>query len=254
VYVRFRSEGDVLVGRLARPSGMLGAKPGLVLCHGFPSLADGAVTAAANVDQLADRVAASLGWVALSVSFRGCGESEGDFSLRSWLADVSASVTRLEGERDVAGVWIAGFGTGGALAVCCAASEPRVRGVITLSSPAGFEDWARYPRRLLEFARETGVIRRPHFPADFEAWAAELRSVRPLDCAEQLPPRSLMVVHGSDDVSVPTMDARLLADAHGTAEVRFVPGADHHLMIDPRAIAILGGWLDRQWAEHQRGR
>lgn len=38
----------------------------------------------------------------------------------------------------------------------------------------------------------------------------------------------------------------LLADAHGGAELRFVAGAGHQLRPDPRAVAVLLGWLDRQ--------
>ena len=41
-------------------------------------------------------------------------------------------------------------------------------------------------------------------------------------------------------------DARVMADAHGHGELRIVSGAGHDLRHDPRAVAILLGWLDRQ--------
>jgi putative redox protein len=44
-------------------------------------------------------------------------------------------------------------------------------------------------------------------------------------------------------------DSRMLAEAHGDAELRVIPGAGHRLRHDPRAIAILMGWLDRQRVE-----
>ena len=53
-------------------------------------------------------------------------------------------------------------------------------------------------------------------------------------------------MHGDDDDSVPTMDARQLAEAHGGAELRLIHGAGHRLRHDPRAVAVLLGWLDRQ--------
>jgi putative redox protein len=56
----------------------------------------------------------------------------------------------------------------------------------------------------------------------------------------------MLVMHGMDDESVPTSDARRLADAHGHAELRLLDGAGHRLRHDPRALAILFGWLDRQ--------
>jgi hypothetical protein len=46
---------------------------------------------------------------------------------------------------------------------------------------------------------------------------------------------------------VPVFDARVLVDAHGSAELRIVSGASHDLRLDPRAVAILVGWLERQW-------
>jgi putative redox protein len=64
--------------------------------------------------------------------------------------------------------------------------------------------------------------------------------------ANRLAPRPLLVLHGDDDESVPTSDARQLAQAHGSAELRILAGAGHRLRHDPRAVAILMGWLDRQ--------
>ena len=52
-------------------------------------------------------------------------------------------------------------------------------------------------------------------------------------------------MHGDDDESVPTTDARQLAEAHGGAELSLFVGAGHRLRHDPRAIAVLLGWLDR---------
>ena len=64
----------------------------------------------------------------------------------------------------VTGVWLAGFGTGGALALCAAAADPEVRGVATLGAPADFDDWASHPKRLLEHARDVGIITDPSLP------------------------------------------------------------------------------------------
>lgn len=244
--VRFRSGDVILAGAIARPPGATVGRQALILCHGFPAVPGGAATAALTIEQLADRLAGSLGWLVFSFAFRGCGASEGNFSLEGWLADVRAAVDRVTAEPGVAGVWVAGFGTGGAIAICAAARDPRVLGVASLAAPAGFEDWASHPRRLLEFARETGVIRLPGFPGSFENWAAELREVRPLAAAEAIANRALLVVHGGEDNSVPVFDARLLADAHGNADFRPIAGASHDLALDPRAVAVLMGWLDRQ--------
>ena len=90
------------------------------------------------------------------------------------------------------------------------------------------------------------MITDPHFPPSLDAWARELRSVQAVSCAQHLAPRPMLVVHGGDDDVVPPFDARILADAHGSAELRFINGAGHALRHDPRAVAVLLGWLDRQ--------
>lgn len=222
------------------------AVPAVVLAHGYPSDVQTAAMAAAALPELADRLAGEMGWMALAVAFRGCGGSEGTFSLRGWLLDLLAAVDHLEATESVTGVWLAGFGTGGALAVCAGAERRSVQGVAALGAPADFDDWASHPRRLLEHAREVGMIAETTFPTSIEGWSRDLRELRAVAAAPRLAPRPLLVVHGSDDDLVPAFDARVLVDAHGSAELRIINGAGHRLRHDPRAVAVLLGWLDRQ--------
>jgi putative redox protein len=64
--------------------------------------------------------------------------------------------------------------------------------------------------------------------------------------AQRFAPRPLLLLHGDDDESVPSTDTRQLAEAHGAAEMRVLEGAGHRMRHDPRAMAVLFGWLDRQ--------
>jgi len=185
----------------------------------------------------------------LTVALRGVAGSEGDFSLGGWLSDLRVGLDALLAEPDVASVWLCGFGLGGALALCLAADDPRVLGVASFAAPADVDDWASDPRRFLEHARAVGVIRDPSFPADHDRWAKELRDIRPVRLINRIPPRSLLIVHGSDDARVPIVDARALVDAvDGDADLRVLSSAGHQLRSDPRAIAVLLGWLDREVA------
>jgi putative redox protein len=119
--------------------------------------------------------------------------------------------------------------------------------VASFAAPADVDEWASDPRRFLDHARSLGVIRDPTFPQDPEAWVRGLRSTRPLQAIAAVVPRPVLVVHGSDDDKVPLFDARALADAaEGMADLRVISGAEHHLRHDPRAVAMLLGWLDRQ--------
>jgi fermentation-respiration switch protein FrsA (DUF1100 family) len=243
------SDGLALPAHLARPplSAGRGRKCGLVLCHGFPVLPSGARHSGEGYPEFAARLANEAGWAVLTFTFRGAGASEGDFSLAGWLADLRAAVDRLAVEEDVGGVWLAGFSTGGALALCGAAEDERVRGVAALAAPADFGDWAADPRRFLDECRRVGLVRTPGFPPDVDAWARQLKEVRPLALVAKVPPRPLLLVHGSDDQVVPLSDARALADAaEGHCELRVVTSAGHRLRHDPRAVALLLGWLHRQ--------
>src|SRR5438477_260114 len=81
------------------------------------------------------------------------------------------------------------------------------------TAPADFGDWASDPRRFVDHARAIGVIHSKEFPADFDTWARELRETRPLTMIGKIPPRPVLLVHGTEDETVPLMDARALADA-----------------------------------------
>jgi pimeloyl-ACP methyl ester carboxylesterase len=245
---RFPSSGNLLVAHLARPKmrADVTSVPSVVLAHGYPSDVSATAVVAAALPELADRLASEMGWLAMALAFRGCGGSEGSFSLGGWLDDLRAAVDHLRDTEDVSGVWLVGFGTGGALAICAAADDPEVRGVASLGAPADFDDWASHPKRLLEHAREVGMITDATFPPDVDEWTRELKDLRAVACAGRLAPRSLLVVHGSDDDLVPLFDARVLVDAHGSAELRIMNGAGHRLRHDPRAVAVLLGWLDRE--------
>lgn len=245
------SDGLRLEAHVARPhasaAGGARSRPGLLIAHPFPDLAQTAARGWLTYPELADRIAAASGWVCLTLALRGVAGSEGDFSLAGWLRDLQAGLEALLAEPDVAGAWLCGFGLGGALALCVAAEDERVLGAASFAAPADVDDWAAEPRRFLEHARAVGVVRDAAFPPDLDRWAKELRDVRPVRVVHRIPPRPLLIVHGTDDDKVPMVDARALVDAvDGRADLRVLSSAGHQLRHDPRAVAVLLGWLDRE--------
>jgi uncharacterized protein len=240
------SEGLRLGAHFARPSGVTRV-PGLLVLPGFPR-GPGGAAAVGNTDQtLCDRVAREAGWAGLTFTFRGTGPSEGNFSIEGWLADVRAAVDALSARTDITGVWIAGFRLGGTLAIMTAADDERVRGIATFAAPASLRAWVRDPDWFLEYARRTGVLRDADYPADPPAWIRAINNLDPVAAAERIPPRPWLLLHGSADDVVPVDDARRLADAGiGAVELRIVANGAHRLRHDPRAVAALLGWLDRQ--------
>lgn len=242
----FESDGIQLAGHLAMPErvGRSGA-PALVLCHGFPSPSNGRLDAARSYYDLADRISETLGWVVLAFTYRGCGDSEGHFSLGGWLGDVHNAVSHVAEIEGVNSVWAAGFGTGGSLCIAAAAENPAICGVAAVAPPADFDDWQSEPDGLLSYARKVGAISDPAFPADVEAWKAELGALRAFESAAEIADRPLLLIHGANDEVVPVFDSRAIADAHGSADLRIITGAGHRLRFDPRAVAVFLGWLDR---------
>ena len=243
----FYSEGLRLAAHWKRPPGT-GRVPVLVLLPGFPRGTGGAAMVGATYALLVDRIPRETGWAAMTFTFRGTGASEGDFSIEGWLADVRAAIDAVASRNGVGGVWLAGFRLGGTFAIVSTANDERVRGVASFAAPASLHEWVRDPAWFLEYARRTGVLRTPGYPADPVSWTRAIANLYPLEAAARVAPRPWLIVHGSDDDVVPVDNARTLAAAAGGehCDLRIVQHGPHRLRHDPRAIALLLGWLARQ--------
>ncbi|MEY2959199.1 MAG: hypothetical protein RLZZ01_1767 [Actinomycetota bacterium] len=243
----FPSGGQTLACYLKEPVAPAGDpdSPGLILCHGFPIGPIDARRSAGTFPQLIDRIVYEIGYPAMTFNFRGCGSSTGNFSLQGWIDDLRVAIDHLTRTFGVDRVVLVGANTGGSIAICVGADDPRVSAVALLSPRADFDDWADHPRRFLDHAREIGAVRTPGFPTSMDDWTRAFRRFRPVAAARRFAPRPLLIMHGDDDESVPTSDSRQLAQSHGAAELVLLAGAGHRLRHDPRAIAILMGWLER---------
>jgi uncharacterized protein len=219
--------------------------PALLLTHDLPRVKDGGNDVGRTFPALADRLAQESGWRVVTGTLRGAGGSEGEFSPQGWMEDMQFLLRQLGPEDEP--VWIVGFGLGGALALRLAASHERVRGVACLGTAADLSTWADSPSTLVTTCRWTGVIHERSFPPDEQLWAQEFIDLRPTDAAQALKGRPLLVVQGADDPDVPTDAAlALVAAATGPVDLRVVHGAGHWLRADPRVVATLVGWLERQ--------
>ena len=243
-------DGLQLSASLSRPppsASPAARRSGLVICHVFPAGPWGPAVAPQSLGSLADRLAAETGWLVLNLLFRGMPGTAGEFSVAGWLADLRAGVDHLLTSGPVEGVWLAGFSMGGTIALCAAGPDQRVRGVAALGAPSEFDDWTSDPRRTSEHFRSMGIKAGAEQLKGADGWVRQFRDLRPLEAIALIPPRPVLLVHGADDEVVPVVDARALADAGaGEVELRVLAGASHGLRHDPRAIAILLGWLDRQ--------
>ena len=229
---------------LVEPDKVNAERRGVVLCHGFPS-AQRPGTPNRSYEKFAERIAAEQGWVVLAVSLRGCGASEGQFSMSGWLEDIARAIRHLR-DKGISKVWLIGSTTGGSLALMAAARDPEIRGVAVMAPRADFDDWAADPRRFVQHCRSVGVIKDESFPPSLSAWARELKENRAIDAVEKIKDMPLLIVHGTNDRQVPYEDARQLAQIHPSPQLRLIKGADHRIRHDPRAVSILMGWLERE--------
>lgn len=239
--------GD-LIGQLALPPGAERGAAAIVLCHGFPSAPKGARGSGEGYAELAEFLADETGAAVLTFTFRGCANSAGDFSLSGWIEDLGTAVDWLTATRNVVEVGVAGFSAGGAVALCRAARDERIRSVAGFAVPATFDGWSSDPRRFLDTCRELGVIRHKAFPEDVSLWSTDFVSESPRKAIAKMGKRPVLLVHGNEDDVVPVTAARELMAAggeDGDVDVRVMFGAGHRLRHDPRAIAVLVGWASR---------
>jgi len=217
----------------------------VLLCHDLPRPKGAAADVALTFPALADRLARESGWHVVTGALRGAGDSVGDFSPLGWLEDLTF-LADSEIPQD-APRFAVGFGFGGVLALHLAARDERIAGIACLGTPAELGPLVGDPASFAAHCRRTGVITSPGFPDSMEAWAKELSVLQPAEDAALLKGRSILLVHGSEDPDVSGAAMRALAEAAtGPSELHVVLGAGHWLRADPRAIAILVGWLERR--------
>jgi putative redox protein len=219
-------------------------RPALLVIHGLPS-PQRPGEPSRSYELLADRVSDALGWTVLAVSLRGCGRSGGDFHLEGWLADVATAVTYLHDEVGIPDVWLVGSTTGGSVALLAAARDPSVVGVAAIAPRSDFDDWAAASEEFRRYCLDVGIIRDPEYPPDLAEWADELVRNRPIDAAAALGDRPVLLLHGDGDRQVPVDDSLALAADLAGAELHVITAGDHRLRHDPRAVALLLGWLDQ---------
>jgi len=216
----------------------------LILMHGLPRTMGMGRQAAGLLPELAEHLANESGWTVATGTLSGVGTSTGTFSATQWKQDITTVVERMSKEKQR--ISLAGFGFGGALALNTAANDERVQGVATFAAPAHLPHWSGSAEELHRGIKIAGVVSEAVALQSAQELYNDVLSVDPLGSIAKIPPRRLLIGHGSDDIEVPTQDARDLVDAaQQHAELRIIQGAGHQMRADPRMVATLLGWLDR---------
>jgi putative redox protein len=241
---QLKSGNSLLDLRIATPGARPVASHALIIVHGLPRAMGMGRQAAGLLPELAEHLATESGWMVATGTLSGVGGSTGTFSASQWISDLRQILDRVDqGERRIS---LAGFGFGGALALRLAADDERIRGVATFATPAHLEPWCGEAQEFRRAVQIAGVVGDEKELLAAEALRDDVLAIDPLVSIAKVPPRRLMVGHGTEDIEIPHSDARdLVAAAEGRAELRLIQGAGHQLRADPRMVATLLGWLDR---------
>jgi dipeptidyl aminopeptidase/acylaminoacyl peptidase len=252
----FTSEGETIRGNFVVPDGD-GPFPGICKFHGIPGSPDQISGAATMLAQ--------AGFVVLTFDFRGFRRSDGLFTLAGEIKDAHAAVTHLLESDLTVGSWTGVFGAsyGGAVAVCAAASDDRIKAVC-LRAPCYDTLWfAQSPiirpgvdeiiatdptqmRGLDDPETQAEILRR---------MVEDARVHNPMNQISKLSPRPLLIIHGTDDVGIDMAGVKRLYEKAGEPkDLAIVEGADHELS-DPYAyevtMAAVVSWFSKQWKKYQ---
>ncbi len=251
--VVFHSGGERVVGTFYLPDPTLdGPGPAVVQGPGWLGLRT------ARLYRPYHQAFVAAGIAVLIIDYRGCGDSEGDplgFSPPRQLEDLTNAVTYLttrpEVDADRIGVFGSG-GTGGGNAVCLAASDRRVRCVVSQVPVSDGRDWLRRMRRSYEWYEFLGRLeadrvsrvttgkgelvhpreimiptperRATTIKRDVDsqvpkllplAVADEIMAYQPIEMVERISPRPLLIVAVENDPVTPTEHATALYERAG---------------------------------------
>jgi len=242
------SDGLKIIGEVYSPADQSRRYPALVICHGIPAKLK------APDDRGYPLLAAQFcqeGFFVLIFNFRGAGLSEGNFDILGWTRDLDWGLNYLtrRPEVDPKRIFLMGFSGGAAVSIYVAARRKEIAGLVACASPAEFRDLSTGQglEDFLVHARDVGIIKDPNFPASIEEWKNGFRTVRPLDWVGRIPPRPLLIIHGTEDDVVDASQARTLyAEAGGRAELFLIEGAEHRLRVDEQAMKKASEWLRKK--------
>jgi dienelactone hydrolase len=232
--------GPVLVD--VRTASRSAPQPAVVVMHGFKGFKDFAF-----LPPIAERLARA-GFTAVNLSVSGSGvDAAGEFTLLDRFArntytrelgDIELVIRALvAGDLGVAtptSLGVIGHSRGGGVALCVARETPELQAVVTWApistirrySDAEVEIWRRLGRIDVPNAR-TGQL----LPMDYEIVEDALAHADRFDIGKAAAglDRPWLLVHGTDDDTVPVAESRELATkaTDPRFESHFIPGAGH---------------------------
>ncbi|MCP3920127.1 MAG: alpha/beta fold hydrolase [bacterium] len=182
------------------------------------------------------------GIASIRIAFSGNGESEGRFvdsTITKEVADLGSVLDAFEDWN----VRYVGHSMGAAVGLVRAATDDRIRGLVSL---AGVTHAAEFVRRMFGHLRHgEPMLDKPHCPynpaleSDLLAWDSFAHKATEIEVP-------WLIVHGTDDDVVPVQHSLdLHAAATDRSELVVLDGVDHSFGADglEQMIAVVGPWL-----------
>jgi dipeptidyl aminopeptidase/acylaminoacyl peptidase len=239
-------DGIPIVGQIYLPN-KNELHPVVCLCHGVPS-GNPPAPDDGGYPALAERICRE-NYGVFYFNFRGTGDSGGNFDLPGWTRDLQAVVDYLYYLKNIdsSRLYLVGFSGGAATSVYVASKDSRVSGVAACACPAHFSLLIERdtPQATIDRYRSIGIIRDNDYPETTESWFDNLKSVQPIDHVADIAPRSLLLVHGNLDETVPISHAHeLFAKAGEPKQLVVLEAAGHRLRQEEKAVVVILDWLD----------
>jgi uncharacterized protein len=185
------------------------------------------------------------GYSVLLFSYRGSGQSDGNWLRFSYgdaeSRDVDAAVRFLFETKEVRHIGVIGYSAGAVSVILSAARNPEIGAVVAVA-----------PYTCVDEVWQTGrPVIMPAFLQDLTLWLTEKRKgfdreqICPVNVIDQIAPRPLLVIHGTDDQRIlKSQVLRLFAAASQPKSLWLVPGATHNTIrtpvLDELAARVVG--------------
>lgn len=221
-------EGERLVGLKGKPNIKFEKYSTVLLVHGFHVTKE----EGGMFDNLAE-VLTKEGYLVYRFDFSGCGESDGDYSKTSLTKlknDLEKIINFIKSEPEVdrnkIGILAQSFGTSVTLAL-----RPKVKTIVLMGTIIKLKEIFKKlfgdsynPKGISTKIRSSGRIT----TVNFGFWV-DLNKYDLLETVNNFKP-SVLLIHGSEDISIPIENSRLLFNSlKNQKEFLILKGADHSL-------------------------
>lgn len=226
--VTLENEGEKMYGFLVRPMAP-GPHPAVALYDGMGGSSHGPRRMFAQLC----RMLAAEGLAALRFSFRGNGDSEGDYkdvTIEGELSDARIALEFLARQQgvDASRLGLVGMSVGGLVAAGTAGTHPGVRALVLWSAVA--RNGERANTRLTPEQRDQLFTQGYYDNGGFAVNRAFHEQFTSMDGVEMAAPYGgpALIIHGTEDTAVPIEDAYRYKEAFGDrADLVVLEGANH---------------------------